>query len=103
MQTFTEKLKQSLPFTDNDPRDITTPGRTDLKIVRNQDPEENKQYRSWVGSGSWLCLGLRYDCSYTVKELSRVLPRSRPHSCREPDSTANSAIPHPHQACCTHL
>ncbi len=52
---------------------ILTPGRTDKKIVREQEPEENERYRSHVGALNWLTMCLRYYLTYTTKELSRVL------------------------------
>ena len=52
---------------------VLTPGRTDKKIVREQEPEENDKYRSHVGALNWLTMCLRYDLTYTTKELSRVL------------------------------
>ncbi len=52
---------------------LQTPGRTDKKIVRAQDPEINEKDRSHVGALNWLTMCLRYDLTYTTKELSRVL------------------------------
>ena len=83
METFTEKLKKSLPVGD-DPKQIVTPGRTDIKITRGQPPEPNGKYRQHVGGLNWLCMGLRYDLVYTTKELSRVL--------NEPTKDANTIL-----------
>ncbi len=63
---------------------IPTPGRTDKKIVREQDPEENERYRSHVGALNWLTMCLRYDLTYTTKELSRFL--------QQPTKTANEIL-----------
>ncbi len=46
MSTFTEKLQQAFVLKDNVWGGLQTPGRTDKKIVRGQDPEKNEQYRS---------------------------------------------------------
>jgi hypothetical protein len=73
MKSFTEKLQANLHIVDDDPGSILTPGRTDKKIVRDQDIIHDPTYRSKVGSIMWLTLCLRYDLIYTVKELSRVL------------------------------
>jgi hypothetical protein len=72
MTTFTEKMMASheVPLWTYK---INTPGRTDVKIIRGVNPEPNEIYRSKVGSINWLVMALRYDLSYTVKELSRVL------------------------------
>jgi hypothetical protein len=52
---------------------VFTPGRTDKKIIRDQDHQPDPTYRSKVGSLMWTTMGIRYDITYTVKELSRVL------------------------------
>ena len=83
MEAFTEKLKKSLPV-DDEPKQIVTPGRTDIKIIRGQSPEPNGKYRQHVGGLNWLCMGLRYDLVYTTKELSRVL--------NEPTKDANTIL-----------
>jgi hypothetical protein len=77
MSTFTGKLEQAFDG-------LQTPGRTDKKIVRGQDPEKNEQYRSHVGAMNWLTMCLHYDLAYTTKELSRVL--------QEPTKTANEIL-----------
>ncbi len=73
-----EKLKETFQITDTLP--ILTPGRTDKKIIRNEQPEPDPTYRFKVGSLMWTTMGTRYDITYTVKELSRVL--------QEPTKTA---------------
>jgi hypothetical protein len=52
--------------------------------VRREQPENNKQYRSKVGSLNWLTMGIRYDVVYATKELSRVLV--------EPTKTENDLL-----------
>jgi hypothetical protein len=71
MSTFTNKLKDTFKIPDSPP--ISTPGRTDRKIIRGQDIQPDETYRSKVGSLMWATLGIRYDIIYAVKELSRVL------------------------------
>ena len=71
MQTFTKKLKDTFQIPDTPI--VLTPGRTDKKIIRDQDPQPDPTYRSKVGSLMWTTMGIRYDITYTVKELSRVL------------------------------
>jgi hypothetical protein len=84
MSTFTEKLQLAFDLKDNVWGGLQTPGRTDKKIVRGQDPEKNEQYRSHVGAMNWLAMCLRYDLAYNTKELSRVL--------QEPTKTANEIL-----------
>jgi hypothetical protein len=84
MHTFTSKMIATLSINDDHPGDVLTPGRTDKKIVRGEDPEPNEKYRSKVGSFNWLTMGIRYDVVYTTKELSRVLS--------EPTKTANEIL-----------
>ena len=55
MSTFTEKLPQAFDLKDNVWGGLQTPGRTDKKIVRGQDPEKNEQYRSHVGYAGGAC------------------------------------------------
>ncbi len=57
---------------------------TDVNIIRGVNPEPNETYRSKVGSINWLVMALRYDLSYTVKGLSRVLT--------EPTREANTIL-----------
>ena len=71
MQTFTRKLKETFHIANAAP--ITTPGRTDKKIIRGLDPLPDSTYRSKVGSLMWTTMGIRFDITYAVKELSRVL------------------------------
>ncbi len=71
MSTFTNKLKDTFKIPDSPP--IQTPGRTDRKIIRNQDVQPDETYRSKVGSLMWATMGIRCDIIYAVKELSRVL------------------------------
>jgi hypothetical protein len=73
MKSFTEKLQATLNITDDEPSSILMPGRTDKKIIRDEDIINDPTYRSKVSSIMWLTLCLRYDLIYTVKELSRVL------------------------------
>ncbi len=84
MSTFTSKMISALQMHDTYPGDIITPGRTDKKVIRGEKPERNESYRSKVGSLNWLTMGIRYDISYTTKELSRVLA--------EPTETANDIL-----------
>ncbi len=84
MHSFTSKLQEALHLRDDVWGPLQTPGRTDKKIVRGQDPEINDKYRSHVGALNWLTMCLRYDLTYTTKELSRVLP--------EPTKTANEIL-----------
>jgi hypothetical protein len=84
MSTFTEKLQQAFDLKDNVWGGLQTPGRTDKKIVRGQNPEKIEQYRSHVGAMNRLTMCLRYDLAYTTKELSRVL--------QEPTKTANETL-----------
>jgi hypothetical protein len=81
LTTFTEKMMASheVPLWKYT---INTPGRTDVKIIRGVHSEPNETYRSKVGSINWLVMALRYDLSYTAKELSRVLT--------EPTTEANN-------------
>jgi hypothetical protein len=88
MQTFTTKMADVLNIKDTYPGEILTPGRTDKKIIRGENPEENKTYRSHVGTLNWLCMGIRFDIVYTTKELSRVL-------C-EPTIVANEIVKEPY-------
>jgi hypothetical protein len=71
MKTFTTKLQDTFNVPQSAP--ILTPGRTDRKIIRGEDPSPDPTYRSKVGSLMWTTMGIRYDVTYTVKELSRVL------------------------------
>lgn len=85
MRTFTTKMIDALGINPQDLKyPILTPGRTDKKIVREQEPEENDKYRSHVGALNWLTMCLRYDLTYTTKELSRVL--------QQPTKTANEIL-----------
>ncbi len=84
METFSTKMEQVLAIKDTFPGDVFIPGRKDKKIIRGENIEENKEYRSHVGTLNWLCMGVRYDVVYTTKELSRVLS--------EPTATANDII-----------
>jgi hypothetical protein len=84
METFSTKMEQVLNLQDTFPGDIFTPGRTDKKVIRGENLEENKEYRSHVETLNWLCMGVRYDLVYTTKELSRVLS--------EPTATANDIV-----------
>ncbi len=77
-------MEQMLNLQDTFPGDIFTPGRTDKKVIRGENLEENKEHRSHVGTLNWLCMGVRYDLVYTTKELSRI--RS------EPTATANDIV-----------
>ena len=82
MNTFTEKLNEAFQIPNTLP--ILTPGRTDKKIIRHEEPEPDPTYRSKVGSLMWTTMGTRYDITYTVKELSRVL--------QEPTKTAREIL-----------
>ncbi len=73
MKSFTTKMTTVLGVKDSYPGTILTPGRTDKKIIKDQDPEHNDNYRSHVGTLNWLSMGIRFDVVYTTKELSRVL------------------------------
>jgi hypothetical protein len=84
MKSFTSKMATVLDLKDTYPGVILTPGRTDKKIVRDQDPETNEDYRSHVGTLNWLSMGIRFDVVYTNKELSRVLAT--------PTKTANEIV-----------
>jgi hypothetical protein len=84
MHSFTSKLQEALQLRDDVWGPLQTPGRTDKKIVRGQDPEKNEKYRSHVGALNWLTMCLRYDLTYTTKELSRVL--------QEPTKTSNEIL-----------
>jgi hypothetical protein len=39
-----------LDLKDTYPGEIITPGRTDKKVIREQDPEPNEEHRSHVGT-----------------------------------------------------
>jgi hypothetical protein len=82
MTTFTKKLKETFKIPDSPM--VLTPGRTDKKIIRDQDPQPDPTYRSKVGSLIWTAMGIRYDITYSVKELSRVL--------QEPTKTAKEIL-----------
>ena len=85
MRTFTTKMISALGINKQElAYPILTPGRTDKKIVRDQEPEPNEKYRSHVGALNWLTMCLRYDLTYTTKELSRVL--------QQPTKTANEIL-----------
>jgi hypothetical protein len=84
MKTFSTKMQEVLNIKDTYPGEIITPGRTDKKVVRGQEPEPNTEYRSHVGSLNWLTMGLRYDLAFVTKELSRVLDK--------PTHTANEIV-----------
>jgi hypothetical protein len=84
MKSFTTKMTTVLGVKDSYPGTILTPGRTDKKIIKDQDPEPNDNYRSHVGTLNWLSMGIRFDVVYTTKELSRVLAT--------PTQTANEII-----------
>ncbi len=79
-------MEQVLNLQDSYPGEIITPGRTDKKIIRGENIEENRDYRSHIGTLNlnWLYMGVRYDIVYTTKELSRVLS--------EPTATANDIV-----------
>ncbi len=93
MNTFTKKLKETFKLLDS-PTILTPESRhssfslldspTDKKIIREQDPQSDPSYRSKVGSLMWTTMGIRYDITYTVKELSRVL--------QEPTKTAREIL-----------
>jgi hypothetical protein len=76
MHTFTGKMVDALQVHDDYLGEIITPGRTDKKIVRGEDIEPDKSYRSKVGSLNWLTMGIRFDVVYMTKEMSRVLAES---------------------------
>ena len=84
MKSFTSKMKDVLQIPDDFYGEILTPGRTDKKINKTEEHEENDRYRSYVGSLNWLTMGLRYDLAFTTKELSRVL--------NAPTKTANTKL-----------
>jgi hypothetical protein len=84
MKSFTTKMTTVLGIKDTYPGTILTPGRTDKKIIKDQDPEPNDNYRSHVGTLNWLSMGIRFDVVYTTKELSRVLAT--------PTQTANDIV-----------
>jgi hypothetical protein len=67
MKTFSTKMKEVVELKDTYPGKIITPGRTDKKVVRGQEPEQNKEYRSHVGTLNRLSMGIRYDIVYTTK------------------------------------
>jgi hypothetical protein len=77
-------MAEVLDLKDTYPGEIITPGRTDKKVIRGQDPEAHEKYRSHVGTLNWLSMGIRYDIVYTTKELSRVL--------NEPTKVANEIV-----------
>ena len=83
MTTFTNKLMKQFEI-QKWPYPITTPGRTDIKIQKGENPEINETYRSKVGGLNWLSMCLRFDIVYATKELSRVLS--------EPTQTANTIL-----------
>ena len=83
MQTFTNKLMKTFSIK-RWPYPITTPGRTDVKIKKGEEPEPNTTYRSQVGGLNWLSMCIRYDIVYATKELSRVLA--------EPTTMANTIL-----------
>jgi hypothetical protein len=85
METFSTKMEQVLKLQDTFSGDAFTPGRTDKKIIRGVNLEENKEHRNRVGTLNWLCMGVRYDVVYTTKELSRALS--------EPTTTASARVP----------
>jgi hypothetical protein len=84
MKTFTSKLQETFKLPTTNP--ILTPERTDRKIIRGEDPSPDSTsiYRSKVGSLMWTTMGIRYDITYAVKELSRVL--------QEPTKTAGEIL-----------
>jgi hypothetical protein len=85
MRTFTTKMIDALGIHPQELKyPILTPGRTDKKIVREQEPEANDKYRSYVGDLNWLTMCLRFDLTYTTKELSRVL--------QQPTKTTNEIL-----------
>jgi hypothetical protein len=57
MSTFTKKLKDTFKIPDS-PTNLT-PGRTDRKIIRDQDVQPDDTYRSKVGSLMWATMGIR--------------------------------------------
>jgi hypothetical protein len=50
INTSTTKLQQAFDIKDDVWSGLQTPGRTDKKIVKGQDPEKNEQFRSHVGA-----------------------------------------------------
>jgi hypothetical protein len=54
MHTFTSKMIDTLSIRADHPGDVLSPGRTDKKVVRGEEPEPNDQYRSKVGNKSQL-------------------------------------------------
>ncbi len=38
------------------PGEIITPGRTDKKVIRGQDPEPHEEYRSHVSTLNWFSM-----------------------------------------------
>ncbi len=76
MQSFTEKMQETLGYQPKHDGPILTPGRTDIKkIVKGVDIEPNDKYRSKVGILNWLTMGIRLDLVNITKELSRVLTK----------------------------
>jgi hypothetical protein len=84
METFTSKMRDVLEIHDTYHGEILTPGRTDKKINKTEDIQENEKYRSHGGSLNWLTMSLRYDLAFITKELSRVL--------NAPTKTANEIV-----------
>ncbi len=73
MHSFTTKMQDALKFQMKHEGPVLTPGRTDKKVIKGLDIEQDDKYRSKVGILNWLTMRMRYDLVYTTKELSRVL------------------------------
>jgi hypothetical protein len=67
MKTYTNKVKDTFNIAETHP--IQTPGRTDRKIIRDENIIIDATYRSKVGSLMWATMGIRDDIIYAVKEL----------------------------------
>jgi hypothetical protein len=90
MKTFTSELQETYNIPATNP--ILTPGRTDRKIIRGEDPSPDSTYRSKVGSLMWTTMGIRYDITYASRNsrvFSKNLPKSLAKSYKEHCNTSH--------------
>jgi hypothetical protein len=75
MENFSTKMEQVLNIQDTFPGDVFMPGRTDKKIIRGETQEQNKEYRSHVGTLNLLYMGVRYDVVYIHDKGTLTCPK----------------------------
>ncbi len=85
-------MKDVLQLQDTYYGDILTPGRTDKKINRTDELEDNHEYRSHVGSLNWLTMELSRVLNAPTKIANEIAKRALPYAMRT--STAHLTFSH---------